>query len=545
MKWKRLLHVLWAAATVIGSAPALAGTEIFESCDGYGAPNREGDGMTHAATRWLGILVPEAGAGDTRRRDTALGTAGIESCTAALADARLLPAHVLRRASLTRARGVHKLDIGDVGGALADFDLADQVAAQVPPPYYQRSFALGTKLLRAYATGRTPAAAAAAGQIRAVVAARPYDAELAFAAARVELAATYDWDAYAANLRVVGRYDPNRLTVLYLLYFLRGHFQDLIDLHPFLHFDVPVGRGGYVVDGAERRRMENERLRDELDGAYAYSLAATGQGDRARQALIDGRNARLPDAAALHGKTPDQPMASPPESAAEARWRGLVELRLQVAAGHADQALAALLQTRPDPDPALLDLLTAIHHALPAETRVTDAVLHALQSIIDRGLSGLAEIKLADLMQSLPEAEVATRLPDYGHGSDGSFFASSGYMARSGPVPNSQTVKFSSQSGTMAMVNELALLRAAQMARERNMHGLIILGHRALARTERTTMYGSVIREAPSGFEAEIDVLFVNPGALPAGYQDAGWRVVDADAIWAALSPVYIVPRPQ
>jgi len=38
-------------------------------------------------------------------------------------------------------------------------------------------------------------------------------------------------------------------------------------------------------------------------------------------------------------------------------------------------------------------------------------------------------------------------------------------------------------------------------------------------------------------------VPFVNPGALPAGYRDSDWRVVDADAVWAALSPAYIVER--
>jgi hypothetical protein len=55
--------------------------------------------------------------------------------------------------------------------------------------------------------------------------------------------------------------------------------------------------------------------------------------------------------------------------------------------------------------------------------------------------------------------------------------------------------------------------------------------------------YGFGGPATPAGQEAEIEVVFVNPDALPAGYGNAGWRVLDPETIWTRLSPVYLRAR--
>lgn len=90
------------------------------------------------------------------------------------------------------------------------------------------------------------------------------------------------------------------------------------------------------------------------------------------------------------------------------------------------------------------------------------------------------------------------------------------------------------------MIEEMALLRAADLARQSGKKGLIIVDRHDTAFTISTESYGTVVRTDPNGFETDLDVLFVDPNALPAKYQDQGWRVIDVDEAYNSLAPVYI-----
>lgn len=539
----RFHALVWAAGlSLAATAPALAAPADFQACDGYGAPNGSGDGMTRPAGRLLGLIPPSSQGGTGRQNLAVRDQRGVNACHAALADERLRPAYTLRRASLLRARGIHRLSAGETGDALVDFDLAERAVTTPADPYYRRSFALGTRMLRAFAGSRSEVAeqaAHAAEEAGAVAAARPYDPELALVAARVQLAANHDWDAYVARLREQARYDPSRINALFIVALLRGRFEEAVALHPMIYFDVPVGRGGFVVQRAVEREEENEDARAQMDGAFAYALAATGQAERGRALLAERLTAGAQKAGAPPAPEP-VPAAdddSDPRRAALVRWQGLVDMRGRVAEGHAEEVLTALLRTRPHPDSILLDLLQAIHRALPNDPRLTDETIAALRAIVDRQREQVGGIDLQRLVEALPEAEVVSRLPGFQQGSDSQLLLRlAGYMSRPGPVEGSLTVKFATRTGTFAAASELALLRAAQLARERNLRGFIVLGRRGLIRSEARGIFG----DQPAGFEAEFDVLFVDPAALPTAYRDAGWRVVDADAVWSALSPVYV-----
>jgi hypothetical protein len=49
-------------------------------------------------------------------------------------------------------------------------------------------------------------------------------------------------------------------------------------------------------------------------------------------------------------------------------------------------------------------------------------------------------------------------------------------------------------------------------------------------------------RGVAAGSYARLSVLFVDPDALPPEFRDTRWRVLDADAVYQTLAPLYL-PR--
>lgn len=82
----------------------------------------------------------------------------------------------------------------------------------------------------------------------------------------------------------------------------------------------------------------------------------------------------------------------------------------------------------------------------------------------------------------------------------------------------------------------------AGMCGQAGKKGLIVVSRKDTSFHIDTTYYGNTVRSDPDGYQTELDVVFVDPAALPPQYADAGWRVIDADAVYAALAPVYLKP---
>ena len=190
-------------------------------------------------------------------------------------------------------------------------------------------------------------------------------------------------------------------------------------------------------------------------------------------------------------------------------------------------------------DPTVLDLALAVRAAQPGTTHINEALMQRLRIGEGYSMRAIGKFELADLLSGLPDTDSDARQPKYDSGTDSSILTTEGgYMGRKGPTEHSRTIKFNSSGGTGETVSELALMRAAEMAREQNKKGFVVLARRLVPRT--VTM-GT--QSFPDGFEAEIDVEFVDPAALPERYADAAWRVVDADALWTTQSALYIDAR--
>lgn len=558
-----------AAMAVLGGAPA-AGQAVsadFLACDGYGAPTKGGDAMTRGIVG-IHLLTNARTSNELRRQVPPLGADAIERCTAALASPRLEPGHAIRRASLLHGRALHRLASSDTVGALRqlagnetaaaleDLRQAEQAAAGAGR-LIERSFGLSLRLTRAYALLKSGNAAEAAAISSAVMADRPFEPGITYAAARIHFAATHDWSAYVQRMRSLAAVDPNLISALFALASARGEYAEAVALHPQIVMSVPRARGGYRIEGIHDVAAEQVAMRAWLDGAYAYALQARGEAAAADAALAAAATdlaAALAEPVARDGGRPGRQrrlrhraIAGRGQEAMGAlgSWERHVRLQRLVAEGRLEDVAAELDRAPVEPGPAALDLFEQMARARPEMRDQLGPLLGPLRERIYAEINRAMTFTAKDLADRLPEPESPARLPVY-EPAGGSFRMppSDGYRTRRGPVAGVQTVRFSSPRGSIATANELALLRAAQAARENGHRGLIVIARRGVIRTINTTGVGGRALARPSGQEVEIDVLFVDPENLPPDFADARWRVLDPDAIWTALRPVYAAPDP-
>ena len=553
---KRNLY-LAAAAVLVLSCGTQAGAQgrpsEFLRCDGYGTPTRGGDAMTHGAEG--GFMSNARSSRELRRQPPTLGASGIEACTVALADPRLLPEENIRRASLLHARALHRLAVGgDATAALEDLAAAERAAAG-GGALIERSFGLAMRLTRAFAllkAGRTEESAAISA---GVAADRPFEPALAFAAARMHLDATRDWRAYVARVRALAAVDPGMITNLFALAIARGEYADAIALHPQIVMSMPRARGGYEIIGVHDLAAEQVARRAWLDGAFAYALEAQGERAGADAALAAARAeldaALAPPPMRADGRRPGRQQRERHAAverrgreaiASPAGWERHVRLRRLAGAGEVDEVLAELRRLPVPPDTAAIDLFEEIGRARPAMRDELAPMLRSLREQVYLGIDRAMAFGARDLLERLPEPESPQRLPAYDPAGGFRITARDGYRTRSGPLQGVQTVRFSSARGSIAIASEMALLRSAQLARDTGRRGMIVIARRGVVRTLSTTGFGGVPMQVPTGQEVEMDVLFVDPANLPPDYAEAGWRVLDPDAIWAALSPIYSTP---
>ncbi len=520
--------------------------EEWWRCDGYSAADRRYDGMS----RYSDLIVNIVPARTTPR----FGRAGIAFCDAALADPRMLPEWSLRRANILQARALHKAAARDFTGALAD--LADSDDAAGSDRYAVRSLRTSNQLIRAWVQIETGANADAVGTIGEAVASRPWEAGLQGLAAQLRLAATGQWEAFGQESRQLARLDPNRLVLLYFLALTQGDFRQAEELYPQIHLTIPRNRGGYQIANMLARRVQQMLLQADMRGAYAYGLAALGRQAEALEQLAAARR-EVDDAL-----RPPQPIAPRTEVTRAQRadheaftvggvrarrsldrWDRMVRLRGIIGERNYQQAYAELLRSPIGVDGPALDILRSLIAIAPGPQVELEELSAELTRAIAGQLDTIRRVTIADLFEALPEPESQRAIPPYDGASDSWLsFDTEGYRVDPSQVEGAQTIRFARSDGTVAIASEMVLLRVAELARQRGYRGFILAGRRIV----RREMLGYGQRPGtgtPSGQEAELDVVFVDPDRLPPTYAAAGWRVVDAEQVWNALSPLY--PRPS
>jgi hypothetical protein len=545
-----------------GPPPVLDPLQIFQRCDGYGAPNKAGDGMTkQALSGW--IFVPGVGYGDTTRKDTRLGRSTVPYCDAALADPRLTSNYWMRKVSLLRARAMHRLAAGDDQGAIVDLDLAEAAAADPTDPYYRRSLKFGIDLIRAYAlrgeSGRTEALGAAAA------AARPFSRS-ALASVWTTIGPDADQTLLDGLLRDLARLSPALTGTVFDEAFEHGRFEEAIALYPSLIAPVDLGDEPLYafqrIFLAQKNRKTAALFHAQAAGEYAYALAATGKSAEARAVLAKAQ-ADLD----REGQVPPPPPPPPPgkkakpdltysatlEAAGDIRregpgvlapWVTLTNQRIRVAEGQTGGVDRELAGKKLEPTYASIDLIQALAAAKSGGGGLAGAVDPEVVGL-KKKLAALRreprQKELSELFESLPETESLDRAPVFGARNVGIFRP---FQIETDPATGVTTVKCWDFNAPGGMVEEMVLLKVADMALAAGKPGFLIVGRGDWRHTMVMVSYGVKGPPQPQGYETRLQVLFVDPAALPPGYEASAWRVMDAAKVKADLLPLY-APKPK
>lgn len=565
------------AGTIVAAAPAArannvltqTGTTIFSQCDGYGMPSSGGDGMTKYATIW-GIFNPP-GYGTTARSSAEMGAAGITACDAALADEHLKPEYWMRKVNLLRARALHRLQRDDVEGALTDLALA-KAAIQVPDdPFFARSLGLGLDFVQAYALRKHKEDARSAEIATKAWEVRAYSRGTTLGAL---VALGYDSTLPEAEKlkQALARFQPSTLDLIYRDLLEGRRWTEVVALYPQLRppktrKTVRYGASSYdyfLVD-----TYSGGMFRLTRGGSYAFALAALGRGPEAEAVIEEAR--------ALLEKTMVEPAFPAPqasgkparksevdayyaESSARVRlrrdgpetletWAKLVRQRILVSEGKTQEALASLSTDRLSPDPLSVELVDALLAKLPAANKDDAEALKDLRNRLQVRKRTPADDGVHVLFEYLPEAEVPERLPVYKAAGKTIFGNINGFSVTPVESLTKETgaevisISFRSQVAPSAIVEEMAMLRAAELARQAGKSGFVILDRGDTSHTSVSTYYGMPLRSDPNGYDTSLSVTFVDLAALPAIYSGTPWRVIDANAVYEALAPIYIRPE--
>jgi hypothetical protein len=555
-----------AVLSVVATSPAKAQVQApfpsstYVRCDGYGAPTREGDGMTKYANSLAIFNIP--GNGNTLRHLDDVQSADVVDCTQALAG--LAPEHWMRRASLLLARAMHALEGGKTSDALADLDRAEALSKDHPDVFYGRSLGLDIQLVRAYALRVSDDAAGAIALADRAVAERPYSRS-ASGVAVLAAGLSDQADGQESLLKGQARLNPAGLDLLYQHQLSAGRYAEAVLLFPQLVPPRTFDQSRTAPQQAEDNRATAELFWAVRGGEQAYALAALGRAAEAR-AAVDAAKTRLERAAA----PPPEPSGQESNSQKGLRlfaantglriralgqpaldqWATLVELRLMVSDHHADEVVRSLPAKRPIRSWATVELFEAIAANSPSQSAAATAAAQTLRAQLKTTQPNARQQDLQSIWKSMPEAESPERRPPYAPGSTPLMVFNAqikneitnqgqGYRSLPGEQPGVVAVRYRGLKGTVAMTEEMALLRAAELAREAGKKGFIVLDQRSIVFTVTRTMYAQPLRTDPNGFETEVDVVFVDPDTLPAPFSDSPWRVIDAEDVIARLRPIY------
>lgn len=553
MTSKTIRAAICAAALAWAGAAHAGDTEDFSGCDGRMKPKSKEDGMRGAASisafgRFGGAAGPKA---------------TIDACNRALANAKLLPTQTLRKAHLLRARAAAFLEQGETASALADLDGADTLFAPLAAePLQRRSMGASLTLLRAIARAQSGDMAEAARLAEEARALRPYAVQVQLAAAMIGHATRPIGKPSPSPWRELARLEPAAAGLVLPREGEIGNFAGVVAMAkatPIVWPTTTVGPLIFLAQGSAGGDFLGA-----LDASMnlAYAQAATGDLASAREtvALVRTRMAALntpakpaaatPGAASAKADAPDL-VALFSEGLVEPRLR-LAEARIALAEGRTADAEAMTIGGKIPVNAAALDLLEALARSKPGASTATVKSSEAIVAEIDkqrgRSLGKLASTlliapesprTLIDYKQSRPNilAALVGGALSMGTSLLGGIQRTEGFRSATNP---DGTVKVEYIGGTPSapMVQEMTLLRAAELAKAAGKPRFAIVDRKDYARFLTMSRYGVEESRTPSGYKTELTVRFVDAGADEAAS-------FDTVALIDALGPLYYENAPD
>lgn len=522
---------------VLVAAPAHASDKKdFEACDGRIHPGKQNDGMRGEAPQ--GMFPTVASPGLT-----------IAACTRALASPRLLPNQSLRRAHLLRARAAAELKSGETAKALADLDLAEAATPNlVADPFYHRSMAVSLKLLRAIALANSGDLDGALPLARAAREARPYSLQVQQAAAAILQAGRPVGTASPSPWISMARLAPRLANTAVMREAEIGNFATVRAMRPAVKVEwptAPLQPLALLGQGSDSTDLLSNVI---VSLHLAYADAASGDAAHARSELQEVR-ARIAAARPLPSEKAvglefGANIWSALDRYIEMRGRQ-IEARIAVAEARPADAIAALVAAPMPRDAATIELLTALKTAAAAnQTMIPDVAPFAAE---------LSATRKKELLEAIPSTLLAPETPravvDYerarpnilgalvggalslGTSLLGGIDRTDGFRTTDKP-DGTIKVEFIGNTPSAALVQEMTLLRAAEVARAKGKAGFVIVERQDFSRRLTTMQYGAAISSVAQGFKTELTIRCVDAGAEPE-------HALDAVAIIDSLGPLY------
>lgn len=534
------------AALAIGTAPAAyAGdTEDFAACDGLKKPKRSDDGMRGVASiegynQFSNVFGPPA------RKSTRK----VAACDFALKHDRLLPTHELRRAHLLRARAAAQIDLRNYDLALADLD---QAIALVEPkrsdPFFARSMGVSLDMMRAVATAGMGESEAAARIADAAAAHRPYAVQVQTAAHVMRQAASTHGDQAAFDHQLL-KLEPKSAYQIVLAEYKAGNFARVSEMARGIPMPLGQAEAGSTTEVASRLKVDNNLITAlAMRLAVAYSDAATGDpaSARAHIAAVRTRLGMDDEAQAAAGSSPAvtkmlaDKVATPLIALAEARLLladegpaaaldSVTGVKLPVSAATSD-----LFAAMRDKAQGIEGLVIPEIAAAPIEKKSPDWILGRLGDLADSLLiAPETERKLIDYKKSRPNILGALVGGAFSLGTSllGGIDRLSGF--RSTPQDDgSVKVEYVGNTTSGPVVQEMTLLRAAELAREADKPGFVIEERRDYQRYMAMTQYGIERSRTLSGYKTELTIRLVDS-------LDSASAAFDAVQVIDDLGPLY------
>lgn len=526
------------ALGVAMASPAWAASDKqdFEACDGRAHPGRQDDGMRG-----------EPGKPSYMRGFPRLGSA-VAPCTRALASPRLLPTQTVRRAHLLRARAAAHLKAGDTAKALADLDLAIAATPERSSDrFYQRSMGVSLNLLRALAHAQAGHSDLARPLALSAMAARPYSMQVQRLGADIVHSLGAGTASNSSAWSNAMRLEPTVASSVLMHESEAGNFAGVLALRPSVTLTWPSQPLQPFALLAQEGPGTQFLMAVLVTLQTAYARAATGDAAGARSDLLDVRTrakAALPTAStALTTSLGD--IGGALTGAIEAKAKQ-IEARIAVAEGRHSDAIALLVGAPMPKDAATVELLSALKASAPAK----DAAMVPDASSFAADADKVRRERLAKLA---PNALIAPETPravvDYDRARPNILAALVGGALSMGTsllggidrtdgfrsTKNSDgttKVEFIGNTPSVALVQEMTLLRAAELARAAGKRAFVIVDRKDFARSMRTTRNGIEVSSVATGYKSELTIRFVD------GTDEAA-RALDAVAIIDSLGPLY------
>jgi hypothetical protein len=511
---KGLFRLGLVAFALSSSSIAYAGaSQDFAGCDGLKKPKKKDDGMRGAA-----IIKGYSGFGGYNTG--ALRT--INSCDRALSSDKLRPSQTMRRAHLLRARAAANLELGKAEDALTDLDAAAlEVAGEANSIFFRRSMGASLQLLRAiakFSLGEKQEAVALAEQTSAL---RPYALQVQMASALIRHKGRPVGVQSASPWADLLRLAPTWGSRLMAQEAEIGNFASVAKIADSVLIEWPKGP---ITPFAFLQRQGvgaelTEALLTSLHVAYARAASGDAIGAQAELDLISNKLAEVDD-----GSEGASPILKIVTDRIVDPYARLIEARIAISEGQIEDARAKIGSGEIIANAATLEFFDAARAASPDAASIeipgTEGLREKLENRRKDDLGSLASVVLIapesdrvviDYEQSRPNILGALVGGIFSMGTSllGGIDRTAGFRSKD-KDDGTMTVEYTGITTSGPMVQEMTLLRAAELAQKAAKPQFVIVSRNDYTRFQTMRQYNVEISRTPIGYKSELTIRFLD-----------------------------------